>query len=222
MLVPLLNRFTLMEFKGPTDSLQPGDVAYLFGCVFLWHGQQPERIPPDDISLVILAPSGNQAVHDELRCFGWHVSEQELGLHRVSLARFATWLVETDMMAERGQPVLALVSRVFLSEHERIIGELRNTGHAALLAYVLQQIQQFRTLAEDFAMQHSDTQYTGKLEDELLSRRAEGDPCREAIGRGHSRGSAEGDPCRKAVGRGHSRGGAEGDPCRDAVAGIIA
>jgi len=27
VLVPLLNRFTLIEFKGPTDSLAPGDVA---------------------------------------------------------------------------------------------------------------------------------------------------------------------------------------------------
>ena len=181
VLVPLLNRFTLIEFKGPTDSLQPGDVAYLFGCVFLWHGQQLERIPPDDISLVILAPSGNQAVRDELRCFGWPVSEQEPGLHRVSGAPFTTWLVETDMMAERGQPVLSLVSRVFLSEHERIIGELRNTGHAALLAYVLQQIQQFRTLAEDFAMQHSDTQYIGKLEEELQAAVLKGIPVEKRL-----------------------------------------
>ena len=72
-------------------------------------------------------------------------------------------------MAERGQPVFSLVSRVFLSEHERIISELRNAGHGALLAYVLQQIQQFRTLGEDFAMQHTDTQYLGPLEEELLT-----------------------------------------------------
>ena len=30
--VPLLNRFTLIEFKGPTDTLQPGDLAQLVGC----------------------------------------------------------------------------------------------------------------------------------------------------------------------------------------------
>jgi hypothetical protein len=34
-LVPLLNRFTLMEFKGPTDSLERGDFAHLVGCAFL-------------------------------------------------------------------------------------------------------------------------------------------------------------------------------------------
>ena len=39
VLVPLFNRFTLIEFKGPTDTLVPGDVAQLFGCSFLWHSQ---------------------------------------------------------------------------------------------------------------------------------------------------------------------------------------
>ena len=56
VLVPLLNRFTLIEFKGPTDSLEPGDVAQLFGCSFLWHSQQTERVPVRDVSLIILAP----------------------------------------------------------------------------------------------------------------------------------------------------------------------
>jgi hypothetical protein len=39
VLLPLLNRFTLMEFKGPTDQLQAGDLAQLLGCSFLWHSQ---------------------------------------------------------------------------------------------------------------------------------------------------------------------------------------
>jgi hypothetical protein len=50
-LVPLLNRFTLIEFKGPTDTLEPGDMAQLVDCVFLWHSQQAERVPEADISL---------------------------------------------------------------------------------------------------------------------------------------------------------------------------
>jgi hypothetical protein len=51
VLVPLLNRFTLIEFKGPTDTLEPGDMAQLVGCAFLWHSQQAERVPQADISL---------------------------------------------------------------------------------------------------------------------------------------------------------------------------
>jgi len=70
-------------------------------------------------------------------------------------------------MAGLGQPILSLVSRVFLDQHERIIDVLRRTGHTSLLHYMLQQIGQFRKLGEDFAMQHTDTEYLGELEDEL-------------------------------------------------------
>ncbi len=53
----LLNRFTLIQFKGPTDVLQRGDLAQLVGCAFLWHSQQIEPISQGDIWLVVLAPS---------------------------------------------------------------------------------------------------------------------------------------------------------------------
>jgi hypothetical protein len=36
-----------------------------------------------------------------------------------------------------------------------------------LLCYTLQQIEQFRSLGEEFAMQHADTEYMGELEEEL-------------------------------------------------------
>ena len=53
---------------------------------------------------------------------------------------FTIWLIESDVMAGLGQPILSLVSRVFLNEHERIIGQLSRTRHVALLHYVLQQV----------------------------------------------------------------------------------
>ncbi len=77
------------------------------------------------------------------------------------------WLIETDVMAELGQPVFSLVSRVFLKEHERIIQQLTRTGHGMLLCYTRQQIEQFRSLGEEFVMQHADTEYMGELEEEL-------------------------------------------------------
>jgi hypothetical protein len=69
--------------------------------------------------------------------------------------------VETDLMADQGQPILSLVSHVFLGflgDHARIIERL-NPTHAALLYYVLQQIQQFRHLGKKFAMQHKDSEF---------------------------------------------------------------
>jgi hypothetical protein len=46
-LLPLLNRFTLIQFKGPTDALQQGDFARLVGYSMLcWHIPLPEiRLP---------------------------------------------------------------------------------------------------------------------------------------------------------------------------------
>ncbi len=82
-------------------------------------------------------------------------------------APFTMWLLETDVMAEHGQPILSLVSGVFLNEHRRIIEELGRTGHGRLLHYMLQQVGQFRSLGEDFAMQHKDSEYLGELEEEL-------------------------------------------------------
>ena len=167
VLVPLLNRFTLIEFKGPTDKLEPGDLAQLVGCSFLWHSQQTERVVQTDISLIVLAPSVNDAVRDELRCLGWPISEHEAGVHRISGGPFTMWLVETDVMAEQGQPVLSLVSRVFLADRQRIIGQLRETGHELLLCYVLQQVARFRKMGKEFAMQHAGTEYLDEVEDEL-------------------------------------------------------
>ena len=55
-----------MQFKGPTDVLQRGDLAQLVGCAFWWHSQQAEPIPQRDISLIVLAPTVNETVRDEL------------------------------------------------------------------------------------------------------------------------------------------------------------
>lgn len=176
VLVPLLNRFTLIEFKGPTDTLEPGDLAQLVGCSFLWHSQQVERCPQADISLLVLAPSLNEAFRGELSSLGWHAGQHEAGVYRIAGSPFTTWLVETDVMAQLGQPILSLVSRVFLRDHERIIQALKGTGCVPLLTYILQQIQQFRRSGEDFAMQHTDTQYLGQIEEDLKTAVLEGMP----------------------------------------------
>jgi len=166
-LVPLLKRFTLIEFKGPTDALEPGDLAQLIGCAFLWHSQQAEGIPHQDVSLIVLAPAVTEAFRNDLRLLGCRAEEHEPGVFGISGLPFAAFLVETDAMARRGQPILSLVSHVFLDERQRIMEELNRTGHGALLCYVLQQVRQFRKLGEDFAMQHKDSEYLGQLSEEL-------------------------------------------------------
>jgi len=44
-LVPLLNRYTLIEFKAPPDAIERGDAAHLLGCCYLWLSRQSESIP---------------------------------------------------------------------------------------------------------------------------------------------------------------------------------
>ena len=168
-LLPLLNRFTLIEFKGPTDALEGGDLAQLAGCAFLWHSQQVDRIPHADISLIVVAPTLNEALRTELESLGGEVGENEPGIFCLGGFRFATYLVETDVMAERGEAVLSLVSRVFLKRRQGIMEQLTRSGHVALLCYMLQQVHQFRSLGEDFAMQHTDSEYLGELEEALLA-----------------------------------------------------
>jgi len=84
-------------------------------------------------------------------------------------------------MAERGQPVLSLVSRVFLRDRERIIDQLTHTGHVDLLCYMLQQVQQFRRFGEDFAMQHKDSEYLDEVEAELRTAVLEAMPPEERL-----------------------------------------
>jgi len=181
ILLPLLNRFTLIQFKGPTDALQRGDLAQLIGCAFLWHSQQVERIPHRDISLMVLAPTVNEAARDELQLSGCRLEEHEPGIFHVSGLPYRAWFVETDIMAERGQPILSLVSRVFLRDRERIIDQLTHTGHVDLLCYMLQQVQQFRKFGEDFAMQHKDSEYLDEVEAELRTAVLEAMPPEERL-----------------------------------------
>ncbi len=167
-LLPLLNRFTLIQFKGPTDALEAGDLSQLLGCTYLWRSQHAELISQRDISLIVLARAANESLRDELQSMEGEMLEHDRGIFRLAGLPFITHLAETDVMADRGDPVLSLVSRVFLNERARIIEGLTSSGHGALLWYMVQQIHQFRSLGEGFAMQHKDSQYLGEVEGELV------------------------------------------------------
>ncbi len=170
-MLPLLNRFTLIEFKGPTDKMERGDFAQLVGCSYLWHSQSGEPVPHTEISLIVLAPAVSEALRDEIRLLGCEVSQHEPGISGVSGLPFTTWLVETDVMAERGQPVLSLVSRVFLNDRQSIIEKLARGGQASLASYhyMLQQVKQFRS-EEDSAMQQTLSENLDKFGEELFAK----------------------------------------------------
>ena len=170
-LLALLNRFTLIEFKAPTDTLEPGDFAQLVGCCYLWHSQQSERHARGDISLIVVAPAVNAALRDELRLLGCEIAEHEPGIFRVTGLPFAAWIVETDAMAQRGQPILSLVSRDFLNDRKGIIEKLAAAGKAALLNYhyMVQNVRQFQK-EEDYAMQQAVSETLEQLDEALIEK----------------------------------------------------
>ncbi len=172
--MPLLNRFTLIEFKGPTDAMERGDFAQLVGCSYLWHSQLSESVPHEEVSLIVLAPAVSGALRDELRLLGFEVSQHEAGIFRVAGLPFATWLVETDVMAERGQPILSLVSRVFLNDRQSIIEKLACAGDEALANYhyMVQQVKQFRN-EEDLAMQETISENLEQFDKDLVTKMLE-------------------------------------------------
>ena len=60
----------------------------------------------------------------------------------------------------------------------------------ALLYYMLQQVQQFRSLGEDFAMQHKDSEYLGEVEEELQTAVLEAIPAEKRLAVAAGRASA--------------------------------
>ena len=174
-LLPLLNRFTFIEFKAPTDAMERGDFSHLVACAYLWHGQQTERVPHDQISLVVLAPTVNGPVRDDLRARGCEVSAEEPGIYRVAGLPFAAWLVETDVMAEQGQPVLSLVSRLFLNDPGSIIDKWACGPFGQLVEWMVQQVRQFDP-EEDSAVQQALSENLEELQEQLLTKMLERTP----------------------------------------------
>ena len=173
-LARLLNRFTLVELKGPTNVMQRGDFAHLVACSYLWHAKEPELVPHEEVSLVVILLAVNGPLRDELRALGFQVSPHEYGVFRVDGLPFAAWLVETNVMAEQGEPILSLVSRAFLHDRRSIIDKLARKGHRALAHYhyMVQQVQQFRD-EEDFAMQQALLETLEQFDEELVTRMLE-------------------------------------------------
>ena len=108
-----------------------GAISRSSGCACLWHSQQSEPIPHEEVSLIVLAPKVSGALRRN--CDSWAARPARTN-RDFSLAGlpFTTWLVETDVMAERDQPILSLVSRVFLNDLGSIIEKLGRRGRGAL------------------------------------------------------------------------------------------
>ena len=95
---------------------------------------------------------------------------------------FTTWVVETDVMAERSRPVPSLVSRAFVDDHESIMERLAASGEDALAFYhyLVQNIKQFRN-EEDDAMQQAVIENLEQFEHELFTKMLKETPVEQRL-----------------------------------------
>ncbi|NLX98045.1 MAG: hypothetical protein GXY83_17930 [Rhodopirellula sp.] len=73
-------------------------------------------LPHDEVSLIVVAPVINEAFRAELAALGGEAGEIEPGVFCLAGSRFAAYLVETDVMAARGEAVLASVLKAVPEE----------------------------------------------------------------------------------------------------------
>jgi hypothetical protein len=121
-----LNRWTLIEFKSPVDSLERGDLGRLFGIAHLFMAQQAEVLSASDVSLVILAPSATKPFETEVQQLGLRSTREQTGVVRIEGHLFTTWLLESDQFTSLDDPGLTIFSRVFLSDRQLIMDMVRN------------------------------------------------------------------------------------------------
>jgi hypothetical protein len=156
-LVERLNRWTLIEFKSPVDSLERGDLDRLLGVAHLFCAQQPEPIASANLSLVILAPSLTKPFEADAKLRGLVLLEEEPGVFRIEGGVFVVWLLEADRLTGPGEPAVTVFSRVFLRDPRVIMQMVRDPATDPALRYVYQQIRQFHQLGDAFMVQHTHT-----------------------------------------------------------------
>lgn len=179
-LIARLNLWTMIEFKGPTDTLERGDLDRLFGVAHLYCSQQKEPIGSDKLNLIILAPTLTGPFIDDVATRGATLHEESAGVHRLDGAFFKTCVLESDVLTGPDEPIVAMVSRLFLKDRDRIIEELQGRADH-VLKYAIQQIQQFRLQGDEFLLRHKGTEEMQPTLEELTAAVMEATPLEERL-----------------------------------------
>jgi hypothetical protein len=163
-LVDHLNEYTLIELKSPSDTLRAGDFRTLLAYALLYCAQNQETLDPARMTLIVVAPRLSKPFEQEMRLLGVTPRQEQPGVWQLEGGTLghSVWLLETEELADRNHPVLMLISPRFLRERIQVYDELYQAGYTELVVYMAQQIQQFRSMGKEFAMQHLGA------EDEML------------------------------------------------------
>src|SRR4029077_17819538 len=108
------------------------------------------------MTLIVIAPRLTRPYEQEMRLLGVTPRQEQPGIWRLEGGTLghAVWLLETSVLAGQDHPVLTLISPEFLRNRVQVYDQLRQAGYTELVVFMAQQIQQFRRLGKEFAMQH--------------------------------------------------------------------
>jgi hypothetical protein len=155
-LVGYLNEYTLIELKSASDTLRAGDFRTLLAYALLYCAQQREPLDPARMTLIVVAPRLSRPYEQEMRLLGVTARQEQPGIWRLEggTVGHIVWLMESEELSGPDHPVLTLFSPQFLRNRTQVYDDLCRAGYTELVVYVAQQIQQFRRLGKEFAMQH--------------------------------------------------------------------
>jgi hypothetical protein len=159
-LVERFGEWTLIEFKSPSDTLRLGDFQTFLAYVLLYRAQYHPLLETSKLHLIVLAPRLTKPYREEMQTVGATAQLEEPGI--LSLQGGALvhpmWLLETAVLAGLSHPLLTVFSPAFLADRLTVYDKLSGAGYNDLMAYMGQQISQFRKSGKEFAMQHLGAQ----------------------------------------------------------------
>jgi hypothetical protein len=167
-LVEFLGPVTVIEFKGPTAALEPGNGLVGLAYTLLYSAQQTPVAPLPRVHLRFLAPALTAAFEADLAAGNATARPVRAGVWEILGWPTPTWLLETRVLAGPDHPLLTLFSPPVLADRRRVFHDLTERGFRDEALFLYRLIQQFRHQGEDFAMQHAEVQAMNSLEEDLF------------------------------------------------------
>ena len=162
-----LNECTIIEFKGPTDSLEDGDFALSLSRALAWTSRHERKLTNREITMIFIAPRLTSSFKAEIERLGGKVREEAKGIFEVSSSTFETWVIESIEGEKRGEPLLSLVSPRILNDPHDVFDKLDGGPYTEFLGFCFRQIQKFQKNRKEFRLRYEQTEEMSNLLEEV-------------------------------------------------------
>jgi hypothetical protein len=100
-LVEYLGERTLVEFKGPSDTLRAGDFQTVLAYALLYRAQNDPLLAPNKLHLLVIAPRLTRPYEEEMRVLDVEPIKEQPGIWclRGGVVAHPMWLLETEVLA---------------------------------------------------------------------------------------------------------------------------